>query len=64
MLQGLLTAFVDHIKDRKTVVLEDLAAHFGLRVQVETTSGQRKRSHLHQPTSLQVAWIVKEMLEG
>lgn len=34
ILQGLLSAFVEYIKDRKTVVLEDLAAHFSLRVQV------------------------------
>ena len=34
LLQGLLSAFVEYIKDRKTVVLEDLAAHFSLRVQV------------------------------
>ena len=33
-LQGLLQAFVDYIRERKTVVLEDLAADFGLRVQV------------------------------
>ncbi len=32
--QGMLGAFVDFIKERKTVPLEDLAAHFGLRVQV------------------------------
>ena len=34
MLQGMLQAFVEYIKDRKTVVLEELAAHFSLRVQV------------------------------
>ncbi len=33
-VQGMLGAFVDFIKERKTVPLEDLAAHFGLRVQV------------------------------
>ena len=32
-VQGLLGAFVDYIKERKTVALEDLAAEFGLRVQ-------------------------------
>ena len=32
--QGLLLAFVEYIKDRKTVVLEDIAAHFSMRVQV------------------------------
>lgn len=32
--QGMLGAFVDFIKERKTVPLEDLAAHFGLGVQV------------------------------
>ena len=38
--QGMLTAFVEYIKDRKTVVLEDLAAHFNLRVQVCTSFHQ------------------------
>ncbi len=33
-VQGMLGAFVDFIKERKTVALEDLAAQFGLRVQV------------------------------
>lgn len=33
-VQGQLGAFVDFIKERKTVALEDLAAEFGLRVQV------------------------------
>ena len=33
-VQGMLGAFVDFIKERKTVALEDLAAEFGLRVQV------------------------------
>ncbi len=33
-VQGLLVAFVNFIKERKTVALEDLAAEFGLRVQV------------------------------
>ena len=33
-MQGKLGAFVDFIKERKTVALEDLAAEFGLRVQV------------------------------
>ena len=36
--QGLLQAFVEHVKERKTVVLEELAAHFGLRVQVQQFS--------------------------
>ncbi|DBA82094.1 hypothetical protein WJX77_002843 [Trebouxia sp. C0004] len=31
--QGMLGAFVEFIKERKTVALEDLAAEFGLRVQ-------------------------------
>ena len=31
--QGLLQRFVDYIKEQKTVVLEDLAAEFGLKVQ-------------------------------
>lgn len=31
--QGLLQRFVDYIKQQKTVVLEDLAAEFGLKVQ-------------------------------
>ena len=30
----MLVAFVNFIKERKTVALEDLAAEFGLRVQV------------------------------
>lgn len=34
LVQGLLAAFVDYIKQRKTVGLEELAAEFGLRVQV------------------------------
>ena len=34
LLQGLMQAFVEYIKERKTVVLEDLAAEFGMRVQV------------------------------
>lgn len=31
--QGLLAEFVEYIQQRKTVVLEELAAHFGLRTQ-------------------------------
>ncbi|KAK3279010.1 hypothetical protein CYMTET_13091 [Cymbomonas tetramitiformis] len=31
--QGLLSEFVDYIKNRKMVVLEELAAEFGLRTQ-------------------------------
>ncbi|KAK9820108.1 hypothetical protein WJX72_006218 [[Myrmecia] bisecta] len=31
--QGMLQSFIDYMKERKTVVLEDLAAEFGLRVQ-------------------------------
>ena len=41
-MQGKLGAFVDFIKERKTVALEDLAAEFGLRVQV--THGQQDRA--------------------
>lgn len=32
--QAMLEAFVDYIVESKTVMLEDLAAEFGLRVQV------------------------------
>lgn len=42
-VQGLLGAFVDYIKERKTVGLEELAAEFGLRVQVSL----EYVSHLH-----------------
>ena len=34
VVQGMMGAFVDFIKERKTVALEELAAEFGLRVQV------------------------------
>ena len=34
LVQGMLGAFVEFIKERKTVALEELAAEFGLRVQV------------------------------
>lgn len=37
-VQGLLGQFVDYIKERKSVALEDLAAQFGLRVQVQQLS--------------------------
>ena len=33
-MQGLMGQFVEYIKERKSVPLEDLAAQFGLRVQV------------------------------
>lgn len=33
-LQGVLSAFVAYIEETKTVVLEDLAADFNMRVQV------------------------------
>lgn len=33
-MQGLMGQFVEYIKERKSVALEDLAAQFGLRVQV------------------------------
>lgn len=33
LVQGLLAQFVDYIKDRKTVMLDDVAAEFGLRTQ-------------------------------
>ena len=35
-VQDLLSSFVEYIKERKTVALEDLAADFGLRVQAST----------------------------
>ncbi|KAL3157299.1 hypothetical protein ABBQ38_001529 [Trebouxia sp. C0009 RCD-2024] len=38
--QGLLGQFVDYIKERKSVALEDLAAQFGLRVQDAITRVQ------------------------
>lgn len=46
--QGQLGAFVDFIKERKTVALEDLAAEFGLRVQDAITRVQslEKMGHL------------------
>ena len=34
VVQGLMGQFVEYIKECKTVALEDLAAEFGLRVQV------------------------------
>ena len=34
-LQGALQAFIDYIVRCKTVMLEDLASEFGLRVQVK-----------------------------
>lgn len=40
-VQDLLTAFVDYIVERKTVVLEELAADFRLRVQVQLLEGSR-----------------------
>ena len=33
LVQGLLAQFVDYIKDRKTVMLDEVAAEFGLRTQ-------------------------------
>ena len=35
-LQGALQAFIDYIVRCKTVMLEDLASEFGLRVQVSS----------------------------
>ncbi len=46
-VQGMLGAFVDFIKERKTVALEDLAAEFGLRVQVCYPSMSRQKGHTH-----------------
>ena len=46
--QGLLQAFVEHVKERKSVVLEDLAADFSMRVQVA----------LHEVGSALLAWLV------
>ena len=42
VVQGLLAAFVDYIKQRKTVALEELAAEFGLRVQVRLLSSGKQ----------------------
>lgn len=46
--QGMLGAFVDFIKERKTVALEDLAAQFGLRVQdaIRRVQDLEKMGHL------------------
>lgn len=43
----MLGAFVDFIKERKTVALEDLAAQFGLRVQVCYLGKIRQEGHTH-----------------
>ena len=43
-----MQAFVEYIKERKTVVLEDLAAEFGMRVQVcADTLSMRKLGGAH-----------------
>ncbi|KAA6421601.1 MAG: DDRGK domain-containing 1-like [Trebouxia sp. A1-2] len=46
--QGMLGAFVEFIKERKTVALEDLAAEFGLRVQdaIRRVQDLEKMGHL------------------
>ena len=36
-VQGKLAEFVDFIRERKTVALDDLAAEFGLRTQVSSS---------------------------
>ena len=46
-MQGKLGAFVDFIKERKTVALEDLAAEFGLRVQVTYSQQVSTHTGLH-----------------
>ena len=46
-MQGKLGAFVDFIKERKTVALEDLAAEFGLRVQVAHSTHWPERHSTH-----------------
>lgn len=43
----MLGAFVEFIKERKTVALEDLAAEFGLRVQVCHPGMFRQEGHTH-----------------
>ena len=45
LVQGLLAQFVDYIKDRKTVMLDEVAAEFGLRTQDVINRIQSLESH-------------------
>lgn len=45
MDQGLLAAFVDYIQTRKTVKLDELAADFGLRIQVSPNPDGPRLNH-------------------
>lgn len=45
--QSLLSKFVDFIKERKTVLLEEVAAEFGLRVTVSSCGDTAAAFHCH-----------------
>ena len=57
-MQGLMKHFVDYIKQCKTVALEDLAAEFGLRVQVAVSAC----CIVMQPCFNEQAWLMCSML--